>query len=198
MFCRELFGKKPQKLEFGLQPHKIPDCDVVSAAFILTPEPPQPPHWLTNRLTLMLSTQSGSEQFWITVIICVTTEAAHALKSSKYFIWGSKNRNSSKDWTNNPMWRSCPLLRLCIWCLHPALAVLSSLVLRTKCTSTSNWGSSGISWRVSDKPQRWRRWRTPLTCSWPKVSHPPCVLFSQTATLSHSEMKSFTPSCARG
>lgn len=30
MFCRELFGKKPQKLEFGLQPHKIPDCDVVS------------------------------------------------------------------------------------------------------------------------------------------------------------------------
>ncbi|KAM3609653.1 uncharacterized protein V6R79_018223 [Siganus canaliculatus] len=28
MFCRELFGKKPQKLEFGLQPHKIPDCDV--------------------------------------------------------------------------------------------------------------------------------------------------------------------------
>ncbi len=29
MFCRELFGKKPQKLEFGLQPHKIPDCDVV-------------------------------------------------------------------------------------------------------------------------------------------------------------------------
>lgn len=32
MFCRELFGKKPQKLEFGLQPHKIPDCDVVSSA----------------------------------------------------------------------------------------------------------------------------------------------------------------------
>lgn len=30
MFCRELFGKKPKKLEFGLQPHKIPDCDVVS------------------------------------------------------------------------------------------------------------------------------------------------------------------------
>lgn len=30
MFCRELFGKKPQKLEFGLQPHKIPECDVVS------------------------------------------------------------------------------------------------------------------------------------------------------------------------
>lgn len=30
MFCRELFGKKPQKLDFGLQPHKIPDCDVVS------------------------------------------------------------------------------------------------------------------------------------------------------------------------
>ncbi|XP_039990129.1 thymine DNA glycosylase, tandem duplicate 1 isoform X2 [Xiphias gladius] len=28
MFCRELFGKKPQKLEFGLQPHKIPECDV--------------------------------------------------------------------------------------------------------------------------------------------------------------------------
>ncbi|XP_037538484.1 thymine DNA glycosylase, tandem duplicate 1 [Nematolebias whitei] len=28
MFCRELFGKKPQKLDFGLQPHKIPDCDV--------------------------------------------------------------------------------------------------------------------------------------------------------------------------
>lgn len=28
MFCRELFGKKPTKLEFGLQPHKIPDCDV--------------------------------------------------------------------------------------------------------------------------------------------------------------------------
>lgn len=36
MFCRELFGKKPQKLEFGLQPHKIPDCDVVSSVF---PEP---------------------------------------------------------------------------------------------------------------------------------------------------------------
>lgn len=36
MFCRELFGKKPQKLEFGLQPHKIPDCDVVSADFTLT------------------------------------------------------------------------------------------------------------------------------------------------------------------
>lgn len=30
MFCRELFGKKPKTLEFGLQPHKIPDCDVVS------------------------------------------------------------------------------------------------------------------------------------------------------------------------
>uniref|UniRef100_A0A3B4FTH8 G/T mismatch-specific thymine DNA glycosylase n=1 Tax=Pundamilia nyererei TaxID=303518 RepID=A0A3B4FTH8_9CICH len=29
MFCRELFGKKPQKLEFGLQPHKIPDCDAL-------------------------------------------------------------------------------------------------------------------------------------------------------------------------
>lgn len=29
MFCRELFGKKPTKLDFGLQPHKIPDCDVV-------------------------------------------------------------------------------------------------------------------------------------------------------------------------
>ncbi|XP_026168174.1 G/T mismatch-specific thymine DNA glycosylase-like isoform X2 [Mastacembelus armatus] len=28
MFCRELFGKKPTNLEFGLQPHKIPDCDV--------------------------------------------------------------------------------------------------------------------------------------------------------------------------
>ncbi|XP_026222250.1 thymine DNA glycosylase, tandem duplicate 1 [Anabas testudineus] len=28
MFCRELFGKKPKSLEFGLQPHKIPDCDV--------------------------------------------------------------------------------------------------------------------------------------------------------------------------
>lgn len=34
MFCRELFGKKPQKLEFGLQPHKIPDCDVVSTQMI--------------------------------------------------------------------------------------------------------------------------------------------------------------------
>uniref|UniRef100_A0A3B3UEB9 G/T mismatch-specific thymine DNA glycosylase n=1 Tax=Poecilia latipinna TaxID=48699 RepID=A0A3B3UEB9_9TELE len=29
MFCRELFGKKPQKLEFGLQPHKIPECDAL-------------------------------------------------------------------------------------------------------------------------------------------------------------------------
>ncbi|XP_075885008.1 thymine DNA glycosylase, tandem duplicate 1 isoform X2 [Nelusetta ayraudi] len=28
MFCRELFGKKPKKLDFGLQPHKIEDCDV--------------------------------------------------------------------------------------------------------------------------------------------------------------------------
>ncbi|XP_056137978.1 G/T mismatch-specific thymine DNA glycosylase-like [Lampris incognitus] len=28
MFCREMFGKKPKQLEFGLQPHKIPDCDV--------------------------------------------------------------------------------------------------------------------------------------------------------------------------
>ncbi|XP_063767923.1 G/T mismatch-specific thymine DNA glycosylase-like isoform X2 [Eleginops maclovinus] len=28
MFCREMFGKKPKKLDFGLQPHKIPDCDV--------------------------------------------------------------------------------------------------------------------------------------------------------------------------
>ncbi|XP_008292409.1 G/T mismatch-specific thymine DNA glycosylase-like isoform X1 [Stegastes partitus] len=28
MFCREMFGKKPKTLEFGLQPHKIPDCDV--------------------------------------------------------------------------------------------------------------------------------------------------------------------------
>ncbi|XP_061780811.1 G/T mismatch-specific thymine DNA glycosylase-like isoform X2 [Nerophis lumbriciformis] len=28
MFCRELFGKKPKKLDFGLQPHKIPDCEV--------------------------------------------------------------------------------------------------------------------------------------------------------------------------
>ncbi|XP_068169902.1 thymine DNA glycosylase, tandem duplicate 1 isoform X1 [Antennarius striatus] len=28
MFCRELFGKKPKSLDFGLQPHKIPDCDV--------------------------------------------------------------------------------------------------------------------------------------------------------------------------
>lgn len=28
MFCREMFGKKPKDLQFGLQPHKIPDCDV--------------------------------------------------------------------------------------------------------------------------------------------------------------------------
>ncbi|XP_068595446.1 thymine DNA glycosylase, tandem duplicate 1 [Brachionichthys hirsutus] len=28
MFCREMFGKKPKTLDFGLQPHKIPDCDV--------------------------------------------------------------------------------------------------------------------------------------------------------------------------
>ncbi|XP_062246412.1 thymine DNA glycosylase, tandem duplicate 1 isoform X2 [Platichthys flesus] len=28
MFCREMFGKKPKKLDFGLQPHTIPDCDV--------------------------------------------------------------------------------------------------------------------------------------------------------------------------
>ncbi|XP_030627802.1 G/T mismatch-specific thymine DNA glycosylase-like [Chanos chanos] len=27
MFCREIFGKKPKTLEFGLQPHKIPDSD---------------------------------------------------------------------------------------------------------------------------------------------------------------------------
>ncbi|KAM9470766.1 G/T mismatch-specific thymine DNA glycosylase-like isoform 2-T2 [Clarias gariepinus] len=27
MFCREIFGKKPKSLEFGLQPHKIPDSD---------------------------------------------------------------------------------------------------------------------------------------------------------------------------
>ena len=31
MFCREMFGKKPKKLDFGLQPHKIPDCEVVRA-----------------------------------------------------------------------------------------------------------------------------------------------------------------------
>lgn len=36
MFCRELFGKKPQKLEFGLQPHKIPECDVVSQQHLET------------------------------------------------------------------------------------------------------------------------------------------------------------------
>ncbi|XP_053282699.1 thymine DNA glycosylase, tandem duplicate 1 isoform X2 [Pleuronectes platessa] len=28
MFCREMYGKKPKKLDFGLQPHTIPDCDV--------------------------------------------------------------------------------------------------------------------------------------------------------------------------
>ncbi|XP_059191328.1 thymine DNA glycosylase, tandem duplicate 1 isoform X2 [Centropristis striata] len=28
MFCREIFGKKPKTLQFGLQPHKIPDCEV--------------------------------------------------------------------------------------------------------------------------------------------------------------------------
>ncbi|CAK6954494.1 thymine DNA glycosylase%2C tandem duplicate 1 isoform X1 [Scomber scombrus] len=28
MFCRELFGKKPKKLDFGLQPHKVENCDV--------------------------------------------------------------------------------------------------------------------------------------------------------------------------
>ncbi|KAF7654144.1 hypothetical protein LDENG_00073440 [Lucifuga dentata] len=28
MFCREMFGKKPKNLDFGLQPHKIPDCEV--------------------------------------------------------------------------------------------------------------------------------------------------------------------------
>ncbi|XP_051975852.1 G/T mismatch-specific thymine DNA glycosylase-like isoform X2 [Xyrauchen texanus] len=27
MFCREIFGKKPKKLDFGLQPHKIPDSE---------------------------------------------------------------------------------------------------------------------------------------------------------------------------
>ncbi|XP_051545234.1 G/T mismatch-specific thymine DNA glycosylase-like isoform X2 [Myxocyprinus asiaticus] len=27
MFCREIFGKKPKTLEFGLQPHKIPDFE---------------------------------------------------------------------------------------------------------------------------------------------------------------------------
>lgn len=35
MFCRELFGKKPKTLDFGLQPHKIPDCDVVSGTLCL-------------------------------------------------------------------------------------------------------------------------------------------------------------------
>lgn len=29
MFCREIFGKKPKSLEFGLQPLKIPDSDTV-------------------------------------------------------------------------------------------------------------------------------------------------------------------------
>ncbi|XP_043084336.1 thymine DNA glycosylase, tandem duplicate 1 isoform X2 [Puntigrus tetrazona] len=27
MFCREIFGKKPKTLEFGLQPHRIPDSE---------------------------------------------------------------------------------------------------------------------------------------------------------------------------
>ncbi|XP_056107038.1 thymine DNA glycosylase, tandem duplicate 1 isoform X2 [Rhinichthys klamathensis goyatoka] len=27
MFCREIFGKKPKTLQFGLQPNKIPDCE---------------------------------------------------------------------------------------------------------------------------------------------------------------------------
>lgn len=33
MFCRELFGKKPKTLEFGLQPHQIPDSDTVRHYF---------------------------------------------------------------------------------------------------------------------------------------------------------------------
>ncbi|XP_073687727.1 G/T mismatch-specific thymine DNA glycosylase-like [Garra rufa] len=27
MFCREIFGKKPKTLQFGLQPHRIPDSE---------------------------------------------------------------------------------------------------------------------------------------------------------------------------
>ncbi|XP_012673140.1 thymine DNA glycosylase, tandem duplicate 1 isoform X2 [Clupea harengus] len=27
MFCREIFGKKPKKCDFGLQEHRIPDCE---------------------------------------------------------------------------------------------------------------------------------------------------------------------------
>ncbi|XP_059392799.1 thymine DNA glycosylase, tandem duplicate 1 isoform X2 [Carassius carassius] len=27
MFCREIFGKKPKTLEFGLQPHRVPDSE---------------------------------------------------------------------------------------------------------------------------------------------------------------------------
>ena len=36
MFCREMFGKKPKTLTFGLQPHKIPDCEVVRVLHFFT------------------------------------------------------------------------------------------------------------------------------------------------------------------
>lgn len=35
MFCREIFGKKPKKLEFGLQPHRIPDSETVRNHFVV-------------------------------------------------------------------------------------------------------------------------------------------------------------------
>lgn len=35
MFCREIFGKKPKKLDFGLQPHRIPDSETVRNHFVV-------------------------------------------------------------------------------------------------------------------------------------------------------------------
>ncbi len=35
MFCREMFGKKPKTLEFGLQPHRIPDSETVRNHFLV-------------------------------------------------------------------------------------------------------------------------------------------------------------------
>lgn len=36
MFCREIFGKKPKTLDFGLQPHKIPDSETVRILFFVS------------------------------------------------------------------------------------------------------------------------------------------------------------------
>lgn len=55
MFCREIFGKKPKKLDFGLQPHRIPDSETVRNHFVV--------HFMKNKKETFVRSESNAAYY---------------------------------------------------------------------------------------------------------------------------------------